>query len=298
MKSSKPNNINAKTKKHPCYSSEAGHKYARIHLPVAPACNISCNYCNRKFDCLNESRPGVTSEIATPLMAQKRFIQAKAQLPNLSVVGIAGPGDALANWKQTKATIQLVQQVDPDVIICLSTNGLKLPKHQEEMVEMGINHVTITINTLDKAVGSQIYDHVNYEGKRYSGQEGAEILLNNQLEGLSYLAGCGVLVKVNIVMIKGLNHLGIPELVRKVKKLGATMTNIMPLIPASGSKFASYPATDQGEVDAMRLACQGELKQMFHCRQCRADAVGMLGCDKPIKAFPLAKECSTLVAGK
>ena len=51
---------------HPCYSEKAHHRFARIHLAVAPACNIQCNYCNRKYDCSNESRPGVTSERLTP----------------------------------------------------------------------------------------------------------------------------------------------------------------------------------------------------------------------------------------
>ena len=60
-----------KTQKHPCYSFDAHQKFARMHLPVAPYCNISCNYCNRKFDCVNESRPGVTSEILTPQDGQK-----------------------------------------------------------------------------------------------------------------------------------------------------------------------------------------------------------------------------------
>ena len=42
-----PDDIAEKTSKHPCYSAEAHTKYARMHLPVAPACNIQCNYCNR-----------------------------------------------------------------------------------------------------------------------------------------------------------------------------------------------------------------------------------------------------------
>jgi nitrogen fixation protein NifB len=44
--------------KHPCYSEEAHHHYEPMHVAVAPACNIQCNYCNRKYDCTNESSPG------------------------------------------------------------------------------------------------------------------------------------------------------------------------------------------------------------------------------------------------
>lgn len=36
--------ILARIAKHPCYSEEAHHHYARMHVAVAPACNIQCNY--------------------------------------------------------------------------------------------------------------------------------------------------------------------------------------------------------------------------------------------------------------
>ena len=63
-----------KVKNHPCYSEEAHHHYARMHVAVAPACNIQCNYCNRKYDCSNESRPGVVSERLTPEQAAKKVL--------------------------------------------------------------------------------------------------------------------------------------------------------------------------------------------------------------------------------
>ncbi|HQA11307.1 MAG TPA: nitrogenase cofactor biosynthesis protein NifB, partial [Zoogloea sp.] len=40
-----PAEIWEKVKNHPCYSEEAHHHYARMHVAVAPACNIQCNYC-------------------------------------------------------------------------------------------------------------------------------------------------------------------------------------------------------------------------------------------------------------
>ena len=42
--------IQERIAKHPCYSEDAHHHYARMHVAVAPACNIQCNYCNRKYD--------------------------------------------------------------------------------------------------------------------------------------------------------------------------------------------------------------------------------------------------------
>ena len=84
-----------KNKTHPCFNAKA-HEFARMHLPVAPKCNIQCNYCHRKFDCTNESRPGVSSEVLNPEEALMKYKETKKKFETLSVVGIAGPGDALA----------------------------------------------------------------------------------------------------------------------------------------------------------------------------------------------------------
>ncbi len=261
---------------HPCFSQAAAHQYARIHLPVAKHCNISCNYCNRKYDCLNESRPGVTSEIISPIEGLRRYQYYKQQLSNLSVVGIAGPGDVLADWEESSQTIRLIRDYDPEVLLCLSTNGLKLPKLAANIVKLGVSHVTVTVNTLNPETGAKIYRFVNYEGKRYTGIKGAGLLLANQLEGIRALTQQGMVVKVNTVMIPGMNDNDIPNVVRKMKQLGVFMTNIMPLIPVKGSVFENLPATDKHALNTMRQSCQSELQQMFHCQQCRADAAGLL----------------------
>lgn len=268
------------TSKHPCYNADAHTKYARMHLPVAPQCNISCNYCNRKFDCVNESRPGVTSEVLTPELASQKYSWVKENIENLSVVGIAGPGDALANWDVTRQSIELIRAKGEEVIFCLSTNGLMLPKYAHELVELGIKHITVTVNSLDPNIGAKLYKVVNYEGESYTGAAGAALLMKNQLEGIAYLVEHGVLVKINIVMVKGINDQHIPEVVKKMKELGVFITNIMPLIPAPGSAFEKFPQTSMKEINEMRDLCQLEMQQMRHCKQCRADAIGLLGNDR------------------
>lgn len=90
-----------KVRSHPCYSEEVHHHYARIHVAVAPACNIQCNYCNRKYDCANESRPDVGSDKLTPEQAAGKLLAVATRIPQLTVLGIAGPGHALANPKTT-----------------------------------------------------------------------------------------------------------------------------------------------------------------------------------------------------
>ncbi|WP_373061418.1 nitrogenase cofactor biosynthesis protein NifB [Zavarzinia sp.] len=271
-------------KDHPCYSEEAHHYFARMHVAVAPACNIQCNYCNRKYDCANESRPGVVSEKLTPDQALRKVIAVANEVPQFSVLGIAGPGDACYDWRKTKATFELVSGEIPDVKLCISSNGLALPDHVDEIAAMNIDHVTLTINMVDPEVGTKIYPWIFYKNKRWTGIDAARILHERQMESLDLLAARKILVKVNSVMIPGINDEHLIEVNRVVKEKGAFLHNIMPLIsdPAHGTHFG---LTGQRGPTAMELkALQDQLsdgtKLMRHCRQCRADAVGLLGEDR------------------
>lgn len=271
-----------RTKTHPCFNCGAARS-ARIHLPVAPKCNIQCNYCVRKFDCPNESRPGVTTEVLSAEQAAEKYFAVKEKIPNLTVVGIAGPGDALANFEQTRQTLRLIREKDDDVTFCLSTNGLMLPLYAQELIDLGVSHVTVTINAVEPEIGAKIYRHIDYMGHRYTGTAGAAVLLANQLSGLKYLTDRGVVCKVNIVVLKGINDTHIEEVVKTVKGLGVYITNIMQMIPVPGSAFENMEQTSMKEINQIRKACSAHVQQMFHCKQCRADAIGTLDNDQSIE---------------
>ncbi len=287
--SAREKTIEEKTAAHPCFNCGA-HDYARMHLPVAPKCNISCNYCVRKYDCPNESRPGVTTKILKPEEAFHKYMEVKKRVPNLSVVGIAGPGDALANFEETKKTLELIRGQDKEVTFCLSTNGLMLPQYAGELIDLGVSHVTVTMNAVDPEIGGKIYKYINYMGAYYYGETAAAILMANQLAGIKMLALQGIVCKVNIVMLKGINDGHIPEVVKKVKETGGTITNIMQLIPVPGSVFENLPLVNNHEIMAMRKQCGETIQQMYHCKQCRADAIGTLGSDRSLEFNACHKE--------
>ncbi|WP_440953750.1 nitrogenase cofactor biosynthesis protein NifB [Methanococcoides sp. FTZ1] len=261
---------------HPCYNKEAQHKYGRIHLPVAPKCNIQCNYCDRKFDCVNESRPGVTSEVLTPQEALEKTRNVLRDYPFIKVVAVAGPGDPLAN-DETFETLELIKNEFPDVTLCLSTNGLALPERMDDILRVGVSTLTVTLNAIDPEIQAQIVDHIAYKGKSYTGVEAAEILISNQLEGIKMAVEAGLVVKINTVLIPKINRDHIIEVAKKVRELGVFIMNIMPLI--CQAKFADMePPTDKERKEVQAL-CEPYVQQMRHCRQCRSDAYGLLGKD-------------------
>ncbi len=287
-----PAEVAALVRDHPCYSEEAHHHFARMHVAVAPACNIQCHYCNRKYDCANESRPGVVSERLAAEHAIRKVLAVAAEVPELSVVGIAGPGDALANPEATYATLAGIRAAAPDLTLCLSTNGLALPDHVDRLVAAGVRHVTVTVNMTDPEVGERIYPWIVRDGRKVRGRAAARVLSARQLEGIGRLAGKGVLVKINSVVIPGVNDAHLPEVVRAVRREGAFLVNLVPLISAP-EHGTHYGRTGQrgptaAELERLQVACELDARLMRHCRQCRADAVGRLGEDR-FASFTLSR---------
>lgn len=268
--------IHRKISEHPCYNKDAQHKYGRIHLAVAPKCNIQCNYCDRKYDCVNESRPGVTSELLSPQQALEKTRQVLKDYPFIKVVAVAGPGDPLAN-DETFETFELIKNEFPDVTLCLSTNGLALPEKMQDVLRVGVSTLTVTMNAIDPEIGARIVDHVLYDGKVYRGVEAASILLRNQLEGIKQAVEGGIVVKINTVLIPGINDDHIIDVAKKLNEMGVYIMNVMPLI--TQAKFADLTAPTAKERKAVQDACEPYVQQMRHCRQCRSDAYGLLGKD-------------------
>lgn len=261
------------SKFHPCLGGEANSKFGRIHLPVSPACNIQCKFCIR--DCNdNEDRPGVAKGILAPKDALETVKKALELCPEITVVGIAGPGDTLATAEAIE-TFRLVHANYPELIKCLSTNGLLLYRYAKELYDVGVRTITVTVNAVDPYIQSKIISYIVYEGKKYYGEEAAKILIENQLKGIAKISKLGVIVKVNSVLIPGINSEHIWEIAKTVKASGAALYNIIPLIPQHELSHISAPTCEQ--LNKARMSAEKYLEVFRHCKHCRADACGIPG---------------------
>lgn len=263
--------------RHPCFSASARHKFSRVHLPVAPRCNMQCNFCNRKFDCMNESRPGVSSGVLTPEQALAYLASIAGRLRNLSVVGIAGPGDPMANPEQSLKTLELVRREYPEMLLCLATNGLNLPPYLDELAALDVSHVTVTMNAVDPEIGATVYGWMRYGKRVHKGLEAASYLLDQQLKAIRGLSERGITAKVNCILMEGINDHHVEDVARIAAQNGAELFNLMPLNPVEGTAFSHLSEPGPESLHEHRIRCGEHLLQMSHCSRCRADAAGMIG---------------------
>lgn len=266
--------------RHPCFNNYDFHS-AVIHLPVAGEVNVFYRENLFPDSSVMDACTGDFNLLLTPDEALERFIEVRRSLPNLSVAAIAGPGEALADFDAIKNVFLRVRRLHPEMILCLSTNGLMLPVYATHLVSLGVNSITVNVNTLHPETGAKIYDHITYMGHQYEGTEGANILLQNQMAGISYLASLGIALRINIQVIKGINEHEVRDIIHFAKDCGCKYTNVMPL-SAFGSRENGLEAFHSDRLSEERREYEEIMPQSYFCKLCHPASVETLNTRFPL----------------
>ena len=256
---------------HPCFNDMAHDRVGRIHLPIAPRCNIQCNFCEHNV-CANLTiqHPGWTAKVLSVCEAVELVRSVARSGKENYVVGVAGPGDPLAN-EETFEALSVLHNHYPRILKCISTNGLLLGEKLSQILAAGISALTVTVNAPDSAVGKFIYSWVRYQETIYRGQQAAEVLVSSQLRGIKMALDAGLSLKVNTVLIPGVNDTHLVRLALLLRETGVRLMNIMPLVPSG--RMRDYRAPTCDELRRTRQACEVVIPQFYRCEQCRADVV-------------------------
>ena len=86
------------------------------------------------------------------------------------------------------------------------------------------------------------------------------------------------------MLVPGLNDAEIPDIAKQFGAAGVQLMNIMPLIPLH--RMAEYAAPDCDQLKSVRAASEKYIPQFRHCKQCRADAVGIPGFERKDHTCP------------
>jgi nitrogen fixation protein NifB len=196
---------------------------------------------------------------------------------NLNIVAISGPGEPLYN-EATFQTLERAIEKFPHLKMCLSTNGTLLHQSVNRLSKIGLDSISVSMSAVFPKTVMQLYSSVTIGSNRLTGEEIGSIIPEYQLLGIRAATAQGINVKVNSIMIPGINEKELLEVARKIRNAGATLQNIIPLIPRGRMSNRSTPKKS----DLMRLRkMAGEiLPQFYHCKQCRSDVVGIPGCDR------------------
>jgi len=229
---------------------------------------------------VNESRPGVSSAVLSPGQAVDYLEEILTQAPMITVAGVAGPGDAFAEPERTLEALRNVRARFPDLLLCLATNGLNALEYVDDLAQLGVSHVTVTVNAVDPDIGAQIYSWVRFGKKVYRKRQAAELLLDRQLALIEALKRKGIIVKVNTIVVPGINDHHVLDVAEKMAELGVDIQNCMAMYPNADSPFSDVPEPSPELMAEIQRNARQLIPQMMHCTRCRADAVGLLGSDR------------------
>ncbi len=115
----------------------------------------------------------------------------------------------------------------------------------EALAEIEVSHVTITVCAVDPEIGQKIYSWVKDGNVIYRGLQAAELLLSRQLAAIKKLKAHNITVKVNCIVIPGINDHHIEDVARTMKELGVDLLNCMAMFPNVNTPFGEIAATGQ-----------------------------------------------------
>jgi nitrogen fixation protein NifB len=212
----------------------------------------------------------------SPSVAIKRVFEEKMKRPNLQIAAISGPGEPLAN-RQTFETFRGIRALDKNIEFCLSTNGVLLEQSANQLKELDVKVITISIHTVNTKTATKIYDWAIYNKKKLYGIEMAKYIINQQIKGIQTATKIGIKVKANSILIPGINDKELENLAMSLVKNGVEIQNIVPLVPYD--KMSNIRAPNPEEIIAAKKRASQYLMQFDHCAQCRSDIVGIPGKD-------------------
>jgi nitrogen fixation protein NifB len=200
---------------------------------------------------------------------------------NLHIVAVAGPGEPLVNAATFDVMSELVNN-GPEVHFCLSTNGVLLADRVNELVELGIESLSVSMSTSEPVTAARIYEWADLCGTRVTGIEMGKRIVGMQLAGIRRATHAGIHVKINSVLIPEVNKEDIAALAEKVALAGAELQNVIPLVPCGSMTEYRRPTCE--ELEQARGEAGKHVKQFLSCHQCRADVVGIPGADVVISS--------------
>ena len=170
-----------------------GRDISYLRVSITERCNLNCIYCG-KDDCAKKETELSPEEIF-------HLVKAFAQC-GITKVRITG-GEPLVR-EDVCEIVRLIKTIPAIQTIALTTNGVYLARYAAALKEAGLNSVNISLDSTDDST----YRHLT----------GADVL-DKVLEGIACAGAAGLSpIKINAVLMKGVNSDGAGELIALTKE--------------------------------------------------------------------------------
>jgi len=238
-----------------------GRKISYLRLSVTELCDLRCRYC------MPEN--GICKKKHEDVLTEEEMIRAVRAAASLGVTKLRITGGEPLVKKNILSICEKSAAVEGIEEVCMTTNGILLPKFAESLKKAGVRRLNISIDTLDE----KKYAYITRRGELKDALAGIEAALDAGFEK----------IKLNAVLIGGFNDDEIPALAEFTKKypVDVRFIELMPMYEESGFDSTAYiPCSRVTDVleGLQPVSADGGVAQLFRL----PDAKGNIGLISPI----------------
>jgi nitrogen fixation protein NifB len=222
-----------------------------VVVPVASANNAYSKYLGDPFGGgmadLSDDAKAFRPDIAL------KYVQGvAASLGAVKAVCLDGPGEPLAQADKTFEALRLIREAFPDIAVSLTTNGLLLPDYIDILVEAGVCGVSVAMPGADAEQLFKIYNFARPGKKTIHPRDSMDLLHAAQVEGIKKMKDAGLFVKVDYMLVPGVNDGHVEETAKLAAELGVDVFHVFPCEGAADENVPEVEAPS--EVDLQEAA--------------------------------------------
>ncbi|MDU1052649.1 GTP 3',8-cyclase MoaA [Clostridium baratii] len=193
-------------------------KYGRnvdyLRISITDRCNLRCIYCMPE--------KGSSFQMEENILSNEEIYKIAKEAAKLGIRKVRLTGGEPLVRKGIVELIKKINSIDGIEEICLTTNGILLEENIDELYKSGLRKVNISLDTLNK----EKYNKITRGGD-----------INKVINAIDKCLDYGIVVKLNVVIIKGINDDEILDLMNLTldKKVDVRFIELMPI--GEGKKF-------------------------------------------------------------
>ncbi len=249
-----------------------GRSITYLRLSVTELCNLRCRYCMPE--------DGVCKKNHDEMLTQEEMLTAVRVCAALGVTKLRITGGEPLVKPGIVDLCRRAAEIDGIREICLTTNGVLLPKLARPLREAGVNRLNISLDTLDP----EKYRYITRIGDLSGAMEGIEASLDAGFDK----------VKINAVLIGGFNDCEIPALAELTRRypVDVRFIELMPMYDSGDfgpEAFIPYTRVTDALPELEPVAADGSVAKLYRL----PGAQGNIGLISPVSAHFCA-ECNRI----
>ena len=240
-----------------------GRDITYLRISVTDKCNLRCRYCMPE--------DGVCKKSHMDMMTEDEIIMAVEAAAELGIRKVRITGGEPLVKKNIVSICRRTADVPGIQEVCLTTNGVYLPRLAKELKEAGVKRINLSLDTLDEGK----YAHITRVGKLADFMAGLEAALEAGFEK----------VKINAVLIGGFNDDEIVPLAELTRKhpVDVRFIELMPMYDSGEfgvNAYIPYTKVLEQLPDAVAVAHDGGVAKLYRL----PGAKGNIGLISPVSA--------------